>query len=298
MRMSPTPRPRHPLVLVMATMSALAVAGCGKDEAPVAPAARVLVTPQRLGVGAGGPIELEYTITRLAGEPAVPADAWVFVHMVDGGGTLLWTDDHQPMPSPAAWGDAPVVYRRTMFVPRATPAGRVRIEAGLFSRADGVRIPTAPGNPATAGFDVGPDSEALLVLFGDGWHAAEHVEQQQANEWRWTQGDARLSFRHPERDAELTIEFDQPVPSVGPQTVELRMGSERLATFTIEPRVRNLHRVPLPDARMGQRPSVELSLHVRPTFVPATTAGAGSQDTRELGVRVFNVHVGAGLRAP
>jgi len=31
---------------------------------------------------------------------------------------------------------------------------------------------------------------------------------------------------------------------------------------------------------------------VQPTFVPASTAGVASQDTRELGVRVFNVHVG------
>jgi hypothetical protein len=218
--------------------------------------------------------------------------------MVDAGGKLLWTDDHQPIPPPAAWGDTPVVYRRTMFVPRATPAGRVRIESGLFSRADGVRVPTAPGNPATAGFDVKPDSEALFVVFGDGWHAAERVEQQQANEWRWTKGDAQLTFRHPERDAELTIELDQPVAAVGPQTVELRIESELLATFKVEPGIRSVHRVALPDARMGKDPTVELNLHVQPTFVPATTAGAGSQDTRQLGVRVFNVHVGAGLRAP
>ena len=45
-------------------------------------------------------------------------------------------------------------------------------------------------------------------------------------------------------------------------------------------------------ARLGTAPTVELNIHVQPTFVPATTAGLGSQDTRELGVRVFNVHVG------
>jgi len=37
---------------------------------------------------------------------------------------------------------------------------------------------------------------------------------------------------------------------------------------------------------------VELNVHVQPTFVPARTAGLGGQDTRELGVRVFNVYVG------
>jgi hypothetical protein len=43
---------------------------------------------------------------------------------------------------------------------------------------------------------------------------------------------------------------------------------------------------------MGSAATLDLDLHVRPTFVPATTAGLNSQDTRELGVRVFNVHVG------
>jgi hypothetical protein len=276
---------------------ALSLAACRSDPAPSPPAAQVVATPQRTGVAAGGPIEVEYTVTKLAGGSTIPSDAWVFVHVLDASGTLLWTDDHQPAALSAS-GDAPVVYRRTMFVPRATPTGRVHIEAGLFSRADGARIPTAPANPATGGFDVGPASEALFVVFGDGWHAAERVPQQQANEWRWSKGDARLSFRHPRRDAELTLEVDQPVNSVGVQTVELRAGSNLLATFEVEPGVRRIHTVSLPDARMGSGPMVELNLHVQPTFVPAAVPNLMSSDTRELGVRVFNVHVGAGLRAP
>jgi len=286
------PRTPRSCLLAMATATALALAACHKDAAPVPPAARVVVTPQLLTVGAGAPIDLEYQITRLARDAALPADAWVFVHMVDAGGALLWTDDHQPMPSPATSGDTPVVYRRTMFVPRATPAGRVRIEAGLFSRADGVRVPTAAGNPATAGFEVAVRDSDLFVVFGDGWHGAERVEQQQANEWRWTKGDARLSFRHPPRDVELAIELDQPVASVGAQTAELRVGSDLLATFRVEPGARNIHRVALPAARLGSASMVDLDLHVRPTFVPASVASLGSSDTRELGVRVFNVYVG------
>jgi hypothetical protein len=282
-------------IRLIATTVAIAAAltACRKDPAPASPAAQVAATPQRTGVSAGGPIEVEYTITRLAGGPVIPADAWVFVHMVDASGALLWTDDHQPAARAAGSGDAPAVYRRTMFVPRTAPAGRVRIEAGLFSRADGARIPTAPGNSASDGFDVGPESDAVFVVFGDGWHAAEQVEQKQANEWRWSKGDARLSFRHPRRDAALTMEVDQPVNAVGVQTVELRAGSDLLATFKVEPGVRAIRTVPLPDARMGGGPMVELSLHVQPTFVPANMPNLTSNDTRELGVRVFNVYVGA-----
>jgi hypothetical protein len=285
---------------LLATTVAIAgvLTACRNDPAPASPAARVVATPQRTDVGAGGPIEVEYTVTKLAGGATIPSDAWVFVHMLDASGTLLWTDDHQPAALSAAAGDAPVVYRRTMFVPRTTPTGRVRIEAGLFSRTDGARIPTAPETPATGGFDVGPAADAPFVVFGEGWHAAERVPQQQANEWRWSKGDARLSFRRPRRDAELTLEVDQPVNSVGVQTVELRAGTDLIATFEVEPGVPRIHTVSLPDARMGNGPMVELNLHVQPTFVPANMPNLTSSDTRELGVRVFNVHVGAGRRAP
>jgi hypothetical protein len=290
-----------PTVRIRLLAATLAIAptltACRNDPAPASPAAQVITTPQRTAVGAGGPIEVEYRVTKLAGGAAIPSDAWVFVHMVDASGTLLWTDDHRPAALSAGSAETSIVYRRTMFVPRATPAGRVRIEVGLFSRADGARIPTAPENGATGSFEIGPASDALFVVFGDGWHAAERVPQQQANEWRWSTGDARLSFRHPRRDAELTLEVDQPVNAVGVQTVELRAGSDLLATFNVEPGVRRVHTVSLPEARMGSGPTVELDLHVRPTFVPANMPNLTSSDTRELGVRVFNVHVGAGLRA-
>jgi len=214
------------------------------------------------------------------------------VHVTDAAGALLWTDDHQPPTAPSTWGDAEVTYRRAMFVPRATTAGRVRIEAGVFSRADGVRVPMAAANPSTSLFEVMRASNDLFVVFGDGWHGAERVEQRQANEWRWSKGDARLSFRRPQRNAVLSLEIDQPVTQVGRQSVELRVGSDLLATLDVEPGARRIHRTSLPAGRLGSGPTVELDLHVRPTFVPATMTGLGGQDTRELGVRVFNVHVG------
>ena len=118
------------------------------------------------------------------------------------------------------------------------------------------------------------------------------MPQQQANEWRWSKGDARLSFRRPERDAVLTIEADQPVSAVRTQTMELRSGSDLFATLKVEPGGRRIHTVPLSSARLGNGPMVELNLHVQPTFVPANMPNLTSSDTRELGVRVFNVYVG------
>jgi len=287
-----TSGPRQWRFLAIAVTAVFALAACGKDEAPASAAGAVTVTPQRTSVDAGAPIEIQYGFTRLASAPAFPADAWVFVHVVDDAGTLLWTDDHQPPTPPSTWGSAEVTYRRTMFVPRGTRPGHVRVEAGVFVRPDGVRIPIAAANPSTSGFDIMPASNDLFVVFGDGWHAAERVEQQQANEWRWSTGDARLSFRRPSRNAVLSIEIDQPVTQVSRPTVEIRLGSDLLASLYVNPLARQIYRVPLPLSLLGAAPTVELNVHVQPTFVPARTAGLGSQDTRELGVRVFNVHVG------
>jgi hypothetical protein len=271
---------------------AVALAACRKAPEPAAPLGTVSVRAGQASVEAGAPVEIEYRFARLAGA-ALPADAWVFVHAVNAAGVLVWTDDHQPPTAPATWGDAEVTYRRWMFVPRTAPPGPVRVEAGVFSRADGARVPMrATGDPSAAGFEVTAASNDLFVVFGDGWHAAERVEQQQANEWRWSTGDARLSFRRPQRDVVVSLEIDQPVAAVGRQTVELRVGSDLLATLAIDPGARRIHRVSLPAARLGTAPTVELDVHVRPTFVPASITSLGSSDTRELGVRVFNVYVG------
>jgi hypothetical protein len=84
----------------------------------------------------------------------------------------------------------------------------------------------------------------------------------------------------------------RPVTSVGPQTAELRVGSNLLVTLAVDPGVRRLPRVPLPVARLGGGPMVELNLHVQPTLVPASTAGLNSADARELKVRGVQRHVG------
>lgn len=88
------------------------------------------------------------------------------------------------------------------------------------------------------------------------------------------------------------LELDQPVTAVGAQTVEMRAGSALLASTRVVPGARRIEPVALPASSLGTAPMVDLDLHVQPTFMPASTAGVATQDTRELGVRVFNVYVG------
>ena len=286
-------RSRWHAPLVLACV--LAFSACRSQPTSTAPRASIAVSPAQASAEAGEPIDLEYRLSTVADAAPLSGNIWVFVHMLDDSDTLLWTDDH-PAPAPASWATVPASYRRTMFVPRIPYTGRVRVEAGLFSKDDGARVALAGvdrGGHAydVAAFEMKPASNAVFVSFGDGWHGAERDAGEAGREWRWSKGDARVSFRNPRRDAVLWLEFDQPVAAVGAQTVELRTGSMLLTGITVAPGARRIERVALPGAQLGTAPMVDLDLHVQPTFVPASTSGVANQDTRELGVRVFNVYV-------
>lgn len=283
------------LSLAVLTAVAVALHGCARADEPAAPVASIAVTPSSASVGVGAPIDLAYQWTRVTGGPALTDDLYAFVHFVDDSGMLLWTDDHRPPVAPSRWSGDAASYRRTVFVPRMAYSGRVHVQAGLYVPPNGPRLAltgTATGDKsyAVASFDVGPDRDGVFVTFGDGWHGAERAAQEPLREWRWSSGEAHVSFRAPGRDAVLWLELDQPVTQVGAQRLEVRIGSDLLATVPIAPGTRVVQQVPLPADRIAG-PMVDLALTVTPTFVPSTVAALGSQDSRQLGIRVFNVYV-------
>ena len=252
----------HRRLLTGAALAGIFTVGaCTKTDEGQPPVASIAVTLAKAGAEAGEPIDFSYRFTRVAGAPALSDDLWVFVHVVDEAGMLLWTDDHRPPVPPSTWTAEPVTYGRTMFVPRLSYAGPVHVEAGLYAPGDGARVPLtgeARGNRSypVASFTVLPASKGVFVAYGDGWHGAERAPQDPLREWRWSSGDARLSFRHPGGDASLWLELDQPVTAVGTQRVEVREGPILLATLAIEPGTRHVE--PGPGAararfRIGRR---------------------------------------------
>ena len=94
----------HALSLVL--LCALVLCGaCGSQTDESAPRAWIGVTPSQKSAEAGAPIELDYHLSSIPNAAPLPGTTWVFVHMVDASGTLLWTDDHELPPRPSA-GDA------------------------------------------------------------------------------------------------------------------------------------------------------------------------------------------------
>jgi hypothetical protein len=285
-------------LLAVPLLLATAIAGCGRrtDDAP--PVARPSLTLSRPDAAIGSPIEMTYRFAVEPGAPSFAEDYTVFVHFLDADGELMWTDDHQPPVPTRQWKPGSTVeYTRTMFVPKFPYVGEARVELGLYSPGTGDRLPLAgdtDGQRAyrVAAFTMRLQSDNVVVVFRDGWHETERGEEGSGTEWQWSRQQATLAFRNPQRDVTFYLEADQPVAAVTePQRVEMRVGDAVLDTFSISPGQRELRRIPVAAAQLGTAETVELTLAVDRTFVPAAIPALKSTDSRELGVRVFRAFV-------
>jgi len=128
---------------------------CGRTKDTAPPVASIAVSLSAPRAESGAPLTVTYTFTMAAGAAPMPADQWVFVHALDDSNELLWTDDHPPSTPTQDWRPGtPVTYTRTMFVPGNTPPGLVRLEAGVFSRSSGSRLPLAGQDRGMRAYDV------------------------------------------------------------------------------------------------------------------------------------------------
>jgi hypothetical protein len=279
---------------------AVVVAGCGRTQDTEPPVATPSVTVARPDAAAGAPVEMNYRFVVAPNAPAFTDDYWVFVHFLDTDGEMMWTDDHEPLIPTRQWKPGQTIeYPRTMFVPKFPYVGDTRIEVGLFSPATGARVPMTGATRGqrsyqVATFNLRTQTDSLYVVFKYGWHETEVAEEGNGVEWQWSKKTATLAFRNPMRDVLFYFQCDQPVPELGePQHVELRIGSTVIDSFALAPRQRELRKVPVSTAQFGNTETVEVTVVVDRTFVPATITQLKSTDPRELGIRVFRAYVQA-----
>jgi hypothetical protein len=274
----------------------VAAAACGRQEDTAPPVASIAATLSAPRAEAGAPVTISYTFSIPAGASALPADRWVFIHALDESKELLWTDDHVPPTPTEAWRPgAPVTYSRTMFVPRNTAAGQVRIEAGVFSRSSGERLPLAGQDRGMRSYEVAiltVTPAANPVVPESGWYDPESGESP-GREWRWSRaGESHLTFANPKGPITLYLQLDQPVTSLpASQAVEVRGPSGVLATVAVPAGAPQVAKVPITAEQLGTADRVNLTITVDSTFVPAATPQLKSTDTRELGIRLLNAFV-------
>ena len=244
----------------------------------------------------GSPVDLTYRFVVADDAPPFPEDYRVFVHFLDADGELMWTDDHDPPTPTAEWTPGLAVeYTRTFFIPRFPYVGDTRVEMGLFSTATGDRLPLAGDTPGqrsyhVATFDLRLQSENRLVAFAEGWHAAENSPE--GLEWHWSMGDATLSFSNPGGAVEFYLQLDQPAAVfTEAQRVQVLLGTEVVDDFMLPSGPMELRRITIPASALGTADTVDVTITVDQTFVPASVPAQSSSDSRELGVRVFRAFV-------
>ena len=184
-----------------------------------------------------------------------------------------------------------------MFVPIYPYVGRAKVLAGLYDTSTNERLKlsqTDRGDRSyqVAEFELLPQTENVFLIFKDGWHPAEVAPDNPSVEWQWTKKEATLSFRNPKRDSTLFLQLDNPGKAPGAATqVEVRIGDQVIATVPVVPDDSPVRKFALSAAQLGSGDMVEIRLVADRTFVPALEPGAKSNDTRELGVRVFHAFV-------
>jgi len=249
------------------------------------------LTLSRDKVAIGSPVKLTYKFV-VAPDAKFTTDYWVFVHVLDPTGELLWTDDHLPTPSTTAWKPGQTVeYTRTVFVPNYPYIGEALVRLGLYDRATTNRLAlNAPQvsrrEYLVAKFQLQPQSENIFLIYKDGWHPAEVATDNAASEWQWTKKTATISFKNPKKDSTFYLEFDARTDLFNPpQQVTLRIGDQVIAKFAADTRERKMLTFPITAAQLGSGDMTELLIDVDRTFSP------GSGDLRELGIRVFHAFI-------
>lgn len=277
------------VVLVMAT------AACGSsDDAP--PLATVSLTLSKSQAPLGSPIDMTYRF-EVAPNATFDGNYRVFMHLLDADGVLRWSDDHDPATPTTQWKAGQTVeYTRTSFIPVVPYLGEATIRVGLYKAdAADTRAPLAGPDPQGRAYKVGtlqllPQSENIFVVLKSGNNPPEFAPDNPAREWWWTMKEAVANFRNPKKDATLYLEYDaRPDLFDQPQTVNVYVGTQSVATFAADNTNPVLRRIPLRADVLGTGDAVELRLVVEPAFVPSAI-GAGV-DTRELGIRIYHLFV-------
>ncbi|MEO8259807.1 MAG: hypothetical protein ABI868_20850 [Acidobacteriota bacterium] len=284
-------------IVVLAAV-AVSLLGCRQKPPPEPGVATPSVTLKSDRAALGSPIEVTYRFDVAANAPPLTEDYKVFVGFVDTDQELMWTDDHDAAVPPTQWKPGQTIeYTRTVFVPVYPYIGEAAIHMGLYSPTTQKRL-TLSGTDAgqnaytVAKIQLLPQSENVFIVLKDGWHGPESPPNDAHIEWQWTRKkQSTLAFKNPRKDAEFFLDLDNPSRTFPEgQHVQVKVADQVLDDFVLN-EGRQLRRIPLTVAQLGAGETVELSIEVDKTFVPALLPGSTNRDSRELGVRVFHWYV-------
>jgi hypothetical protein len=270
----------------------LGVAGCGHGRQGETLRIEAHCTFDPARVPAGRPVAVTYSWRVDPRAQRIRSDADAFVHFVEEG-TLLFTDDHEPTPSPKDWIPGQIYgYTRIVFVPKTLAPGEIEARVGLWSR-EGRRRFALLGldrglNEYAAGrLEVLRRPEGNELIYGAGWYSPETPAADPFTEKRWMGREGWAWFRGRKKDVTVFLDAEAlalPRPTVLGVSVR-RTGVNR----TLEGSGRFTERIHFRADDLGEHRWLELRLEVSQTFVPKSLGL--NADVRELGLCVHNLYV-------
>ena len=275
---------------------AVSLPSCRRKDSGGPPLATPSIALSRDKAPLGSPIDVSY---RFDVDPAASfgEDYTAFVHLIDSGKALVWTDDHA-LPTPTTqWKPGQrLEYTRTVFLPAQARLGNATLQMGLYSRQSQKRVVLQGEDMGQRAYKVAtlellPESLNLFTSFAEGWHTPENTRNQQ-NEWQWTkQQEATLRFKNPRGDCLFYFDLDNPSNAFPDgQHVQVKLGSHVIDDFRLEPAHRVFRKTSIMAGELGLEDVVTLQIAVDKTFVPAQLSPPAA-DKRELGIRVFHAFI-------
>lgn len=274
--------------LLLATVS---LPGCGGGTSDGSPAATAFVSFNKDRVPIGSAVTLTYKF-EVAPDAKLPPNDWVFVHVMDADGQMMWTDDHVPPTPTGQWQPGQTVqYQRTIFVPNYPYIGEATVRLGLYDRDSGERVVLNNEEVVRREYLVGkvrilPQSENIFLVYKDGWYPPEVQSTNPAVQWRWSAKTGTVQFQNPKKDLTLYVEYaGRPDLFTPPQQVSVKIGDQIVGQFAADAKDPALKTVPISAAQLGAGQFATLALDVDRTFTP------GPSDTRTLGIQVYHLYL-------
>jgi hypothetical protein len=264
------------------------VAGCAQSN-PVA--AFVSLTLSRNPVPIGGPVDITLQFAIAPGVPPFTEDGRVLMRFLFDDGELMASYDHDPPTSIRNWRPGSTVkYTQRIFVPDVPYVGNVPVVVGLYSSRSNKRWRLAGRDAGGRTYHVGAltlRAPSDFLVLSEGWGGPERAAGPQT-EWRWTGAEASMTIQNPRRDAMLYLRVaGRPDLFESPQQVSVVQRDRILQHFVVRSGAPTDYDLPLSAEDLGDDEEARLTLKIDKTFVPAHIPGGGD-DTRVLGIRVFN----------
>ena len=280
--------------LAAALLATLALpVGCAPPPEPVA-VVRLMVDRGHVPLGASLDLTIQFDVA--PDFELLSENYRVFVQLYDNEERVLWTVEHEPPVATSEWLPGQSIrYTERIRIPPYPYIGPAVLAIGLHSPISGARLALA-GAPLgdlvyrVATLELDPPHESSFLVYEEGWHQVE-FNAFDRSEWRWTTERAVLSFLNPRQPVRIMLGVQgRPDLFEQPQRLSLVAAERTLDEVNVGASEPVLLDYVFPAADLGDDDVVRLELLVDRTFIPADSGGSPG-DTRELGLRVFDVFV-------